>query len=70
MERGPLTERILTLADRKGIRQRHLAQLAGMKESTLHSCIRRDSWSYVLVCDLATALNERVDTLLDVTEVL
>lgn len=69
-ERGPLTERILQLASRKGMRQRHVAQLADMNEAKFHYRVKTDRWSYAELCDIATALGERIDVLLDVTETL
>lgn len=69
-ERGPLTERILRLANRRRMYQRTVAELAGMPAYTFHARVKSDAWTWQEVCDIATALNERVDVLLDVSEAL
>lgn len=64
--RGPLTERILQIASRKRMFQRTVAQLAGITEAVWSYRVKTDQWQYGELCDIATALNERVDVLLDV----
>ena len=67
-ERDPLTERILLIISRKRLYQSQVAQLAGMKVPTFYTRVRTGRWSHDELHDLATALDERVDVLLDVTE--
>jgi hypothetical protein len=69
-ERDPLTERILRIASRKGLFQRQLAQLAGIPENRFWYRVSTGAWSHDELHDLATALNERIDVVLDVTETL
>lgn len=69
-ERDPLTERILQIASRKGMFQRQLAQLAGMPENRFWYRVNTGAWSHEELHDIATALNERIDVVLDVTETL
>jgi predicted XRE-type DNA-binding protein len=63
--RDPLTERILRLISRKRLSQTRVAQLAGMNPSTFYTRVRTGRWSFGELCDIATALDERVDVLLD-----
>jgi hypothetical protein len=62
--RDPLTERILRLISRKRHTQARVAQLAGMSPSTFYTRVRTGRWSFGELCDIATALDERVDVLL------
>jgi len=66
-ERDPLTERILQVISRKRLYQRGVAELAGMAPSAFYARVKSGHWSFEELCDIATALGERVDVLLDVT---
>lgn len=69
-ERDPLTERILQIISRKRLFQRAVAENAGMSPSAFYTRVKSGRWSLDELHDIATALNERVDVLLDVTETL
>lgn len=70
-QRDPLTERILQIASRKGMFQTDVARLAGMPPSRFYDRANgKSAWTHDELHDVATALNERIEFVLDVTRTL